>query len=131
MPRLEANGIDDFLRRFHRGREGRLLAVEVGTGRGQVRSIRFALRLRDGDAGDADADVSLELTEVNELRLQVRPTEDPETLVDGIAIGTFGGLTFVDLMPWTDRPTGVHDFRLSNCYAAGAVAAWDIIAADK
>ena len=131
MPRLEPQAIEGFLRRFHRGRDGRLLAVEVGTGRGQVRSIRFALRLRDADAGDADTDVSLELTEVNELRLQVRTTEDPETLADGIAVARYGGLTFVDLMPWTDRPTGAHDFRLSNCYAAGAVVAWEVVPAGK
>jgi hypothetical protein len=130
MPRLEPQSIETFLRRFHRGREGRLLGVAVRTGRGRVRSTCFELRLRDADAGDADIDLSLELTEVDELRLQVRPTEDPEALADGLAIGTFGGLTFVDLMPWTDRPSGVHDFRLSNCYAAGAVADWEIVAAN-
>ena len=45
--------------------------------------LAFRLRLRDADADDAETDVRLELTEVNELRLQVRPTEDPEALVDG------------------------------------------------
>jgi hypothetical protein len=128
MPHLEPQSFEDFLRRFHRGHEGRLLGVTVETGRGQVRSVRFALRLRDAEADDADTDVSLDLTQVNELRLQVRPTEDPETLTDGIAIAAFGGLTFVDLMPWTDRPDGAHDFRLSNCYAAGAVARWKLAA---
>jgi hypothetical protein len=128
MPRLEPNSFEDFFRRFHRGLAGRLLRVEVRSGRGRVRSVRFELRLRDTEAGDADTEVSLELTEVDELRLQVRPTEDPETLTDGIAIAEFGGLTFVDLMPWTDQPSGVHDFRLSNCYAAGAVAQWELAA---
>src|SRR5947209_3285909 len=102
MPPLDPASTDAFLRRFHRGRDGRLAGVDVRTSRGRVRSLAFLLRLRDADAGDAETDVRLELSEVNELRLQVRPTEDPETLADGIAIGTFGGLTFVDLMPWTD-----------------------------
>jgi hypothetical protein len=124
MTRLEPDSTADFLRRFHHGRDGRLLGVEVATGRGGLRSVTFLLRLRDADDDD-DTDVRLELSEVNEMRFQVRPTEDPEPLTDGIAFGTYGGLTFVDLMPWTDRPTGVHDFRLSNCYAAGAILRWE------
>jgi hypothetical protein len=123
---LEPETTDDFLRRFHHGRDGRLLGVDVRMAQGRVRAVRFTLRLRDADTNDADTDLRLELTEVNELRLQVRPTEDPEALVDGLTIGTYGGLTFVDLMPWTDRPTGAHDFRLSNCYAAGAVVRWAV-----
>jgi hypothetical protein len=126
MPRLDPDTTDAFLRRFHRGRDGRLLGVEACNARGRVESLTFVLGLRDAEAGDADTDVRLELAEVDELRLQVRPTEDPEMLADGIAIATFGGLTFVDLMPWTEQPSGVHDFRLSNCYAAGAVLRWDV-----
>jgi hypothetical protein len=125
MTRLDPDAVDAFLRRFHRGRDGRLLAVEVRMARGRVAGLTFVVRLRDAEADDADTDVRLELAEVDELRLQVRPTEDPQTLEDGIAIGTFGGLTFVDLMPWTDRPSGVHDYRASNCYAAGAVLRWE------
>jgi hypothetical protein len=128
MPRLEPDAIEGFLRRFHRGQDGRLLGVEVRTGHCEVRSVRFSLRLRDADAGDVDADVSLDLAQVSELRLQVRPTEDPASLTDGLAIAVFGGLTFVDLMPWSDRPTGAHDFRLSNCYAAGVTATWELAA---
>ena len=63
--------------------------------------------------------MSLELTEVNELRLQVRPTEDPSELADGLTIGRFNDLYYVDLQPWTDKPSGVHDYRASSCYAAG------------
>ncbi|HEY1381326.1 MAG TPA: hypothetical protein VGF55_31285 [Gemmataceae bacterium] len=125
MPRLDPDATDDFLRRFHRGRDGRLLAVDLRTARGRVATVSFTVRLRDADHDDAETDVRLELGEVNELRLQVRPTEAPEALEDGIAIGTFGGLTFVDLMPWTDRPSGVHDYRASNCYAAGATVRWE------
>ena len=127
MPRLDPDATDDFLRRFHRGRDGRLLGVDVSLARGRVAAVAFTLRLRDADDDDAETDLRLELAEVNELRLQVRPTEDPQDLVDGIAVGTFGGLTFVDLMPWTDRPSGVHDYRASNCYAAGAVLRWETI----
>src|SRR4051812_4260369 len=130
MHRPGLESIDEFLRRFHPGRGGRLLGVEAGMADGSVKSVTFTLRLRDADADDANADVRLELAEVNEMRLQVRPTEDPQTLTDGIAVGTFGGLTFVDLTPWTDHPSGVHDFRLSNCYAAGAMLRWAVVAND-
>ena len=127
MHRLGPETIDDFLRRFHRGREGKLLGVEVSCARGSVKRVTFTLRLRDANADDADADVRLELGEVGELRLQVRPTEDPQKLDDGIAIGTFGGQTFVDLLPWTDHPSGAHDFRASNCYAAGVTVRWEAV----
>lgn len=126
MHRLEPDTADAFLRRFHHGRDGRLLGVEVRTGRGGLQSVAFLLRLPDAEDDDADTDVRLELAEVNEMRLQVRPTEDPQPLTDGIAVATYGGLTYVDLMPWTDKPSGVHDFRLSNCYAGGAVVTWDV-----
>jgi hypothetical protein len=126
MYRSGMESIDEFLRRFHRGRDGRLLGVEVSMANGSVKAVTFTVRLRDTDADDADTDVRLELVEINEMRLQVRPTEDPQTLTDGIAVGMFGGLTFVDLVPWTDHPSGVHDFRLSNCYAAGAIVRWEI-----
>jgi hypothetical protein len=125
MTRLDPDATDDFLRRFHRGRDGLLLGVAVRTSKGRVAKVAFDLRLRDADADDSETDLRLELAEVDELRLQVRPTEDPQTLVDGMAIGTFGGLTFVDLMPWTDRPSGVHDYRASNCYAGGAIVRWE------
>jgi hypothetical protein len=128
MTRLDPDATDAFLRRFHRGRDGRLLGVEVRLSKGRVAAVTFALLLRDADDADADTDLRLELAEVDELRLQVRPTEDPQTLVDGIAIGTFGGQTFVDLMPWTDRPSGVHDYRVSNCYAGGATLRWAEVA---
>jgi hypothetical protein len=127
MTRLEPEAIDEFLRRFHRGREGTLLRVDVGLAHGGVGTVTFALRLRDATADDAETDLRLELAEVGELRLQVRPTEDPQPLEDGIAIGTFGGQTFVDLRPWTEHPSGVHDFRASNCYAAGAVVRWELV----
>ncbi len=125
MDRLDPTTTAAFLRRFHQGRDGRLLGVDVQMARGGVDSVTFALRLRDADNGDADSVLRLELTEVSELRLQVRPTENPEPLTDGIAVAAFGGQTFVDLMPWVDPPSGVHDFRLSNCYAAGTVLRWE------
>jgi hypothetical protein len=131
MTRLDPDSTDDFLRRFHRGRDGRLLAVDVNMSRGSVESVTFTVRLRDADAADVDTDVKLNLSEVGELRLQVRPTEDPQALDDGIAIGTFGGQTFVDLLPWTEHPTGAHDFRASNCYAAGATLRWEPVAREK
>jgi hypothetical protein len=123
MTRLEPPAVGEFLRRFHQGCDGRLLGIEITTGRGSLQTVAFLLRLREAD--DADVDIRLELAGVNEMRFQVRPTEDPTPLTDGIAIGSFGGLTFVDLMPWTDKPSGVHDYRLSNCYAAGAILRWD------
>jgi hypothetical protein len=127
MNRLEPETTDDFLRRFHRGRDGRLLRVDVGMSHGGVGSVTFTLRLRDVDADDAETDLRLRLSEVGEVRLQVRPTEDPQPLDDGIAVGTFGGQTFVDLRPWTEHHSGVHDFRASNCYAAGAVLGWELV----
>lgn len=126
MDRLDPTTTAAFLHRFHQGRDGRLLGVEVRNAQGGVASVTFALRLRDAENDDAESDWRLQLSEVSELRLQVRPTEDPEALTDGIAIATYNGQTFVDLMPWTDPPSGVHDFRLSNCYAAGAVLRWEI-----
>jgi hypothetical protein len=131
VDRLDPPTTAALLRRFHQGRDGRLLGVEVRMARGSVHSVTFALRLRDAENDDADTDLRLELSEVSELRLQVRPTENAETLADGIAVGTFGGQTFVDLMPWTDPPSGVHDFRLSNCYAAGAVLRWAASASER
>ena len=125
MDRLDPTTTAAFLRRFHQGRDGRLIDVDVRMTRGGVGSVTFALRLRDADSHDAETDVRLELNEVSELRLQVRPTENPQELTDGMAIGIFGGQTFVDLMPWADPPSGIHDFRLSNCYAAGAVLRWE------
>jgi hypothetical protein len=125
MTRLDPDAAADLLRRFHRGREGLLLGVDVRMSKGRVAAVTFDLRLRDLDADDMETDVRFELAEVGEMRLQVRPTEDPQTLVDGIAIGAFGGSTFVDLMPWTDRPSGVHDYRASNCYAGGAILRWE------
>jgi hypothetical protein len=125
MDRLDPTATAAFLRRFHQGRDGRLLGVDVRMARGYVDKVMFSLRLRDAESDDADTDLRLELTEVSEIRLQVRPTEDPQTLTDGIAIGTFGGQTYVDLMPWSDPPSGVHDYRVSNCYAAGAVLRWE------
>jgi hypothetical protein len=127
QPLTNPEEIDGFLRRFHHGREGALRAVEVALARGRVAAVTFTLRLRDADRDGAETDVRLELVEVAELRLQVRPTEDPQTLADGVQIDTFQGLYFVDLLPWTDRPSGVHDFRVSSCYAAGATLSWEAV----
>jgi hypothetical protein len=126
QPLTSPDDLDGFLRRFHRGRAGTLRAVDVALARGGVAAVTFTLRLLDADRGDAETDMRLELAEVAELRLQVRPTEDPQTLTDGLQIDTFQGLTFVDLMPWTNRPSGVHDFRVSSCYAAGVTLRWEM-----
>ncbi len=126
MEQLSPEQLDDFLARFHRGRDGTLRSVEVALARGGVAAVTFTLTVRDADRDDAETDVRLELAEVAELRLQVRPTEDPQALADGVNIGYFHNLFFVDLLPWTDRPAGVHDYRVSSCYAAGVTLRWDL-----
>jgi hypothetical protein len=128
MHRLTPDHLADFLRRFHHGRDGTLRSVTVTTGRGGVAAVAFALTLRDADRDDAETDIRLELAPVAELRLQVRPTEDPRELADGIQIEAFQDVYFVDLQPWTDRPSGVHDYRVSSCYAAGVTLRWEEIA---
>jgi hypothetical protein len=126
MQPLAPDQLDAFLRRFHRGRGGRLRAVDVALARQSVAAVTFTLEVRDADRDDADTELRLQVAEVAELRLQVRPTEDPQTLADGINIEMYQGLFFVDLLPWTDRPAGVHDYRVSSCYAAGAVLRWEV-----
>ena len=130
MTRLGPDTVDEFLRRFHRGRGGRLRAVEVAAGRGGVASVTFTVAVRDADAGDDAVVLRLRVADVGELRLQVRPTEDPTELAEGINVGRFQDLYYVDLQPWTDGPLGVHDYRASSCYAAGATLAWELADAD-
>jgi hypothetical protein len=127
MQPLAPDQLGDFLRRFHRGHEGKLRAVEVALARGSVAAVTFTLAVRDADHDDDDAELRLQVAEVNELRLQVRPTEDPQSLVDGVNIEVFQGLFFVDLLPWSERPSGVHDYRVSSCYTAGAVLRWEVV----
>jgi hypothetical protein len=123
---LNPDQLDAFLRRFQRGRDGRLRSVAVECARGGVATVTFSLAVPDAENGDGDLiDVRLQVAEVSELRLQVRPTEDPQTLADGINIELYNGLFFVDLLPWTERPAGVHDYRVSSCYAAGAGLRWE------
>jgi hypothetical protein len=125
MHRLTPDQFDAFLRRFHHGRDGSLRSVGITMGRGGVAAVTFTLVLPDADRGDAETEVRLEVGEVTELRLQVRPTEDPQALAEGIHIESFQDVYFVDLQPWTDRPSGVHDFRVSSCYAAGVTLRWE------
>lgn len=126
MQDLSPGQIDAFLARFRHGGEGRLRGVEAATGWGGLAVLAFTLELLDADHGDEPTAVRLELGGVAEMRLQVRPTEDPSELSDGIAIGRFNDLYYVDLQPWTDQPSGVHDYRASSCYAAGRILRWEL-----
>jgi hypothetical protein len=130
MTPLEPDQVDAFLRRFHRGRGGRLRAVAVTAARGGVSAVTFTLTARDAQADDAEVELRLRVGRVGELRLQVRPTEDPTELAEGVNVGRFQDQFFVDLQPWTDGPLGVHDYRASSCYAAGATLAWELAGPD-
>ena len=127
MHDLTPGQLDAFLARFRHGEGGRLRGVEARTGRGGLAVLAFTLELPDAEDGDDPATVRLELGGVAEMRLQVRPTEDPTELADGLTIGRFNDLYYVDLQPWTDQPSGVHDYRASSCYAAGFTLRWDLL----
>jgi hypothetical protein len=123
---LNPDQLDAVLRRFHHARDGKLRSVDVALVRGRVAAVTYTIAVRDADRADALCDLRLQVTDVAEVRFQVRPTEDPQTLADGIRIETFHGLIFVDLLPWTDRPSGAHDYRVSSCYAAGVALRWEV-----
>jgi hypothetical protein len=129
MEPLHPAQLDGFLRRVHSARDAALRAVDLTFARGRVASVTFTLAVRDADRDDADAELRLQVGEVSELRLQVRPTQDPTALPDGLRVGVFGGQFYLDLQPWADDPSGAHDFRVSSCYAAGAHLRWELSAA--
>jgi hypothetical protein len=125
MESLDPARLDGFLRRFHHGRDARLSGVEMAMTAGRVTAVTFTLSARDADRDDTLTRLRLQVGEVSELRVQVRPTEDPTVLADGLRVGQFQGLYFLDLLPWTDDPAGVHDYRASSCYAAGVYLRWE------
>src|SRR3954447_20596508 len=100
--------------------------MDVELVRASVATVTYTIAVHDAERADAPCDLRLQVTDVAEVRFQVRPTEDPQTLADGIHIETFRGLFFVDLLPWTDRPSGAHDYRVSSCYAAGVALRWEV-----
>jgi hypothetical protein len=48
-------------------------------------------------------------------------------LSDGLTLGWFEGLVFLDFGPYTSEPDGVDDFRRSGCYFAGLSATWEVV----
>ncbi len=50
-----------------------------------------------------------------------------EVLSDGIKIGFYDGLIYLDFEPYTDEPEGIEDFKRSNCLFIGKEIFWETI----
>ncbi len=96
----------------------------------RLRRCRIAYR-RDGLSLEiriqcANRMLYLRLTNVAEFRLQHR-TNQPLGRIRTARLGFFQNLVFLDLdavpLPKNEKPA-VHDFRASNCYAAGEELWW-------
>jgi len=129
MPRLATNELQQFLRKY-RFAKARLLAMKVrATPRGHALILRLRVGTAPRDLSENSRSVRLELRldGVDEYRFQKRPSGNAIRVAD-LNIGLFGGVIYLNLEAMVMNPgdvPGVHDYRLSDAYAAGQTLSYD------
>jgi hypothetical protein len=121
-----------FLRRY-RLPGGRVRAVRVRHPSPNATTIEFRLVVREAitDLGKEPRTVRLRLlmTGVDEFRVQMRPGQARVKIADA-RVSHINGLFWVNLDAFGLDPgeqPKPHDFRASECYAAGRELAWEEI----
>lgn len=118
---------ESVLARFYRCYDGVIRRVELVFQPNRDDSVAtIECSVKDGAADSAWVTVRFCVRGLREFTLS-EGTTTYRVLSDGLTLGWFAGLLFLDFGPYTSDPAGVADFRRSGCYFAGHTATWEVL----
>lgn len=118
---------DRVLERFYRCNDGLIRRIDLVFEPNRDDSRATIICSVKDDAADAEwVNVIFRVRGLRELSM-VEGRTSYRVLSDGLTVGWFDGLVFLDFGPYTSEPSGVEDFRRSGCYFAGLTATWEVV----
>ena len=123
LTQAEADGV---LERFYRCNDGVIRRIDqvFEPDRDDSRAT-IICSVRDDSADAAWVNVIFRIRGLRELSM-VEGRTSHRVLSDGLIVGWFDGLVFLDFGLYTTEPRGVDDFRRAGCYFAGLSATWEV-----
>ena len=118
---------DRVLERFYRCTDGVIRRVDLAFDPDRDDSRATIICSVKDDAADAEwVNVVFRVRGLRELAM-TEGRVSYRVLSDGLTLGWFEGLVFLDFGPYTSEPSGVEDFRRSGCFFAGLSATWEVV----
>jgi len=118
---------ESVLERFYRCNDGLIRRVDLvfEPNRDDSRAT-IVCSVKDDAADAAWVNVIFRVRGLRELTMS-EGNVTYRVLSDGLTLGWFEGLVFLDFGPYTSEPSGVDDYRRSGCYFAGHSATWEAV----
>lgn len=115
------------LERFYRCNDGLIRRVDLvfEPNRDESRAT-IVCSVKDDEAGAEWVNVIFRVRGLHEHTM-TEGRVSYRVLSDGLTLGWFEGLVFLDFGPYTTEPDGVDDVRRSGCYFAGLSATWEVV----
>jgi hypothetical protein len=118
---------DSVLERFYRCNDGLIRRVDLVFEPNRDDSRATIVCSVKDDAADAQwVNVIFRVRRLREFTMS-EGNVTYRVLSDGLTLGWFEGLIFLDFGPYTSEPSGVDDYRRSGCYFAGHSATWEVV----
>jgi hypothetical protein len=128
MNKLDISTIEYFSNRFYQCYDSIIRCISlITTETSNTSKAQVILSVRD-EEGDGDGDGWVNLKIKIEGFTEFIGTDidnyNNEVLSDGIKVGFFDDLIYLDFEPFTDEPEGVEDFKKSKCLLIGKDIFW-------
>jgi len=121
MNKLDVSTMEYFLNRFYQCHDSiiRCIALiaqdETNTSKAEV-----ILSVRDKEKdGDGWVNLNIKINGLTEFIGSDSGNYTDAVLSDGVKIGFFDNLTYIDFEPFTDEPRGIEDYKKSKCLIIG------------
>ena len=127
MNKLDTSTIEYFLNRFYQCYDSIIRCITlITTGVSNNSKAQVILSVRDEEAhGDGWVNLNIKIENFIELIGANPDNYTNEVLSDGIKVGFYDGLIYLDFEPYTDEPEGLEDFKKSKCLLIGKEILWE------
>ncbi len=118
--------MDYFLNRFYQCYDSIIRCISlITTESSNIPKAQVILSVRDGEEdGDGWVNLKIKIDGFTEFIGTSIDYYKNEVLSDGIKVGFFDDLVYLDFEPFTDEPEAIEDFKKSKCLLIGKDIFW-------
>ncbi len=117
MAEISPSNVAEFLERFQHCYDGLVRDVRVDFA---ARNVMVTLSVQDHEAQENEGWVNLVLQVEDAAEfILIEGKSTCAVLSQGLQVGFFDGVTYLDFCPYTEAPHSIHDFRKSRFLVAG------------
>lgn len=126
MNKLNISTMDYFLNRFYQCYDSIIRCISlITTESSNIPKAQVILSVRDEEEdGDGWVNLKIKIDGFTEFIGTSIDYYKNEVLSDGIKVGFFDDLVYLDFEPFTDEPEGIEDFKKSKCLLIGKDIFW-------